>query len=235
MGEFFGQFFGFLFFAPLTAVAFGFFLWLVPTLLLRRAIGGRRPSFFQFFVAGYLFIALLALYLLTVGAKLSPAKGGGRHHEAAPLLGTVASLALVWGVRRLVRSRFPNLGRARRPAGPPAARHPYAPPGYAPPGYPPPPPGYGPPTYGPPGYGPAGHGQPPFGQPNYGQPNYGQPGPPAYPPWQPGFPGFPQPTPPPTDGPPPDGPQADGAAPPPRKPGVPWVVPPDQPGTPPGE
>ncbi|OHV39568.1 MULTISPECIES: hypothetical protein [Pseudofrankia] len=222
MAEFFKQFFGFLIFAPLTAAVFGVGIWVLPAVFLRDQLARLNLRFFHFFVTGYVFIAITAIYLLVVGSKLSAADGGGRHHQAGPILGTLASLALSWWIQRLLRKRFP---RRPRPGGPPAPTYP----------------GVGRTGYGHPGYGHPGYGQPPAFPPPV-QPGYtphpgyaphpGYPGYPAFPPaHQPGQPGQPgqlgQPTPPP----PPDGDPT--AIEPPRPPGLPWAVPPPGPSTPP--
>jgi hypothetical protein len=156
MGKFFTQFFGFLFFSPLTAAAFGFAIWILPAIFFREQIARLRLRFFHFFVTGYVFIAITTMYLLAVGSR---SKSGHRHHEAGPLVGMLASLALAWWLNRLIRKRFPPRQKPGPPGpGPspyPAAYHPgYGHPGYRPPppygpqpGYPPPPgyPGYAPP------------------------------------------------------------------------------------------
>ncbi|ONH26767.1 hypothetical protein [Pseudofrankia asymbiotica] len=204
MGEFIKQFFGYLIFSPLTAAVFGLGIWVLPAVFLRDQLTRLRLRFFHFFVSGYIFIAITAIYLLVVGAKVSAADGGGRHHQAGPIVGMLVSLALSWWVQHVLRRRFP---RAPRPGGPPA------------------------PTY--PGVGRTGYGHPGYSHPGYSHPGYGQPPPlpPGYPP-HPGYPGqLPAPQPgqrlPP---PPPHRPSGEvtAADPPPAR-GVPWVVPPPGP------
>ncbi|WP_462204057.1 hypothetical protein, partial [Frankia sp. CcWB3] len=92
-------FFGYLFFAPLTALFFGFLIWLVPAILLRNTDVVSRLNLrpFAFFVTGYVFSGLMALYLLVLDAG----------HDVAPAAGVVASLALVWAVRRQWRRHRP--------------------------------------------------------------------------------------------------------------------------------
>jgi hypothetical protein len=206
MGDFLKQFFGFLIFSPLTAVVFGFGIWLFPAFFLRNTTIRPRLRFFHFFVSGYVFIALMTLYLLAVGSRSSD---GHRHHQAGPFAGMLASLALAWWLNRLLRARFPDrfTGRKQK-AGAPAA---------PPPGYPAPPqPPYGHPGYRPPPGYPAHPGYPPQGYP-----------PPGYP-THPGYPAY---EPPPPAAPPQGAPEGTGDQ--PRTPGVPWVVPPPSDPTPP--
>jgi hypothetical protein len=205
MGEFFKQFFSFLIFSPLTAAVFGVGIWVLPAVFLREQLARLHLRFFHFFVTGYVFIAITALYLLVVGAKVSARHGGGRHHQAGPIVGMLVSLALAWWIQRVLRRRFP---RAPRPGGPPVpnyqganyqgvGRTGYGHPGYGQqPGYPPLPPGY-PPHLGYPGQ--------PLPPPQPGQPL--QPGRPAPPPG-------------------PHGEVTGGE--PPRPSGAPWAVPPGQ-------
>ncbi|MBL7495125.1 hypothetical protein I6A84_34695 [Frankia sp. CNm7] len=205
MGEFFSDFFGFLIFSPLTAVVFGFGIWILPAVFLRDTVARLRLRFFHFFVSGYVFIAIMTIYLLVVGSSQD---GGGRHHKAGPFLGMIASLAMAWGLNRLLRRRFPELfDRLRLTGGktPGTAPTPHHAGGQHP--------GYAHPGYGPGGY----------------------PGHPQHPGYQhPGYPGYPQPQPQPMPQPQPP-PEAGGTGgQPPRTPGVPWVVPPPGPGaTPP--
>jgi hypothetical protein len=207
MGEFFKQFFGFLVFSPLTAAVFGFGIWILPAVFLRDVVARLRLRFFHFFVSGYVFIAIMTIYLLVAGSRT---KTGDRHHQAGPFVGMLASLALAWWLNRLLRTRFPR----RNPGGPNgpgvAAGQQPGYPGANQHGYP----GPNQPGYGHPAYRPQGYGQ----QPGY-PPHPGYPGYPAY--------GPPQPTPPnqpPNQ--PPTRPDADGIPNQPRTPGVPWVVPP---------
>lgn len=160
--QFIETFLGFLIFAPLTAAFFGFIVWLVPAITFRDAVArlGLRP--FAFFVTGYVFIGTMSVYLVVWHAD----------HDPAPMLGTVASLGLVWGVRRWWRRRRASGGGSRT-----VARFSRA--GGAR-GYPPLPPGshgYGtgqPGTAWPPGYG-QGHppGAPPQAGPGGPVPNAG--------------------------------------------------------------
>ncbi|KDA42566.1 hypothetical protein [Frankia sp. BMG5.23] len=141
-------FLGYLFFAPLTALFFGFLIWLVPAILLRNTDVVSRLNLrpFAFFVTGYVFSGLMALYLLVLDAG----------HDVAPAAGAVASLALLWAVRRQWRRHRPLGTRqvaSRRRGGPvqPVQQGYPGPP--VQPGYPGPPvqPGYpGPPVQ--PGY-----------------------------------------------------------------------------------
>ncbi|MDT3444106.1 MULTISPECIES: hypothetical protein [unclassified Pseudofrankia] len=201
MGEFIKQFFGFLIFSPLTAAVFGLGIWVLPAVFLRDLLTRMRLRFFHFFVSGYIFIAITAIYLLVVGAKVSAADGGGRHHQAGPIVGMLASLALSWWVQHVLRKRFP---RGPRPGGPPA------------------------PTY--PGVGRTGYGHPGYSHPGYGQPPPLPPGYPPHPGYPGHLPPAPQPGQSPLQPPPPHQPSGEvTAADPPRASGVPWAVPPSGP------
>jgi hypothetical protein len=202
MGDFFKQFFGFLFFSPLTAAVFGFGIWILPAVFLREAVARLRLRFFHFFVSGYVFIAIMTVYLLAVGSRT---KSGDRHHEAGPFVGMLASLGLAWWINRLLRGRLP-----RRKAGGPGG--PAGPPGQ-PLGYP---------AANQPGYGHPGYRPPPYGQqPGY-PPHPGHPGYPAYGPTQP-VPPYQAPPPPDADGTPnqPRTPGVPWVVPPPADPGSP--------------
>lgn len=147
-------FLGYLFFAPLTALFFGFLIWLVPAILLRNTDVVSRLNLrpFAFFVTGYVFSGLMALYLLVLDAG----------HDVAPAAGAVASLALLWAVRRQWRRHRPLGTRqvaSRRRGGPvqpvqPGYPGPPVQPGYPhQPGHPyPPMPQAGPVARGPSGY-----------------------------------------------------------------------------------
>jgi len=103
MLDFLRTFVSFLIFAPLSAAFFGFLIWLVPAIAFREQVARLRLRPFAFFVTGYLFIGLMGLYLV----------GWQSDHDAAPLLGTIASLALVWAVRRWWRARRASSGGSR--------------------------------------------------------------------------------------------------------------------------
>jgi hypothetical protein len=125
-------FFAYFILAPLSAAVFGFGVWLIPAILFRNAVTRLNLRPFAFFVTGYAFIGLMSLYLLVVGASRHVGGPGGpvhRDHQIAPLAGTVASLVLVWAVRRWLRRRRP------RPPGGPSRRQPQ--PGWMPGGRPP--------------------------------------------------------------------------------------------------
>ncbi|MCL9794841.1 hypothetical protein, partial [Frankia sp. AgKG'84/4] len=170
-------FFAYLFLAPLTAVFFGFLIWLFPAVLLRDRLSQFQIRPFVFFVTGYVFTVVLAIYLLASQLWV------------APIAGTLASLGLVWVVRDQWRRRRPAWAEkvfgARRVKGTQAQAGPYPTPGQQfPGGYPgqqtaPGQPGH--PYYGPPV--PPGAPQPPGypqwsgTQPQPGQPQPGQPWP----------------------------------------------------------
>ncbi|MCK9893269.1 hypothetical protein [Frankia sp. AgB32] len=157
-------FFAYLFLAPLTAVFFGFLIWLFPAMLLRDRMSQFRIRPFAFFVTGYVFTVVQAIYLLVSRVWI------------APIAGTVASLGLVWVARDQWRRRRPagagKLFRARRGTGQPSPADPNAAPGQQQPPW-----GYQ-------GQPPApGHPVPP-GHPYYGPPvPPGAPQPPGYPQW----------------------------------------------------
>ncbi|WP_322766421.1 hypothetical protein [Frankia sp. Cr1] len=103
-------FVNYFFFAPLFATFFGFLGWMVPAILSRGALPRRRVSVYALFHTGYAIIAVLTLFLLVVGTQ-TPTRAvepdgqvhfvaGARSHEVLPLLGTAASFAVVWLVRR---------------------------------------------------------------------------------------------------------------------------------------
>jgi len=139
MSEFLEQFFGFLIFSPLTAAVFGVGIWILPAVFLRDLLTRMRLRFFHFFVTGYAFIAIMAVYLLVIGSKVKAEDGGGRHHQAGPIVGMLVSLALAWWIQHLLRRRFPP----PPPGGPPQPTYPgVGRTGYGHPGYGPVPPGY---------------------------------------------------------------------------------------------
>ncbi|MBX6391356.1 MAG: hypothetical protein IRZ08_20600, partial [Frankia sp.] len=111
MGEFFGDFFSFLIFSPALAAVFGVGVWLLPAVLLRNQVRRLRLRFFHFFVSGYVFIAIMTIYLLIVG---STNEDGGRTRQAGPFLGMLTSLVLAWLVQRKLG---PRLAARRRAAG----------------------------------------------------------------------------------------------------------------------
>jgi hypothetical protein len=92
-------FFGFLFFSPLMALFLGFVVWFLPAMMFPEQVARRRPRLFGYFATGYAILIVVSLYLLISAA-------GG--HDAAPLLGTVASLLLLSFARQRGRGRLPG-------------------------------------------------------------------------------------------------------------------------------
>ncbi|SBW29142.1 hypothetical protein FDG2_6505 [Candidatus Protofrankia californiensis] len=98
------------FFAPVFATVFGFLGWMVPAILFREAVTRRRVGVHTLFRTGYAIIAVLSLFLFAIGTRTSQRveRPGGaveymtspRDHDVAPLLGTAASFAVVWLLRR---------------------------------------------------------------------------------------------------------------------------------------
>lgn len=92
-------FFGFLLFSPLMALFLGFVVWFLPATVFPEQVARRRPRLVGYFATGYAILIVVSLYLLLSGA-------GG--HDAAPLLGTVASLLLLSFIRQRRRGPLPG-------------------------------------------------------------------------------------------------------------------------------
>ncbi|WP_239307934.1 MULTISPECIES: hypothetical protein [unclassified Frankia] len=97
-------------FAPVFATFFGILGRTIPAMLFRAAVPRRRIGVYSLFRTGYVIVGVVSLFLFAVGTQLSQRLvepdgqvrfvATAREHDVAPLLGTVASFAIVWLARR---------------------------------------------------------------------------------------------------------------------------------------